>query len=105
MQCSCSACSMQAQASAPGMGNLGHLQNSIISTDAAHEQWVLRNLSEVCEQAGDALLPQLPCQLGCADPSCACKSSFVSAHTLTVSSGILLAADQGSITVSLATIS
>ena len=85
---------MQARASAPGMGNLGHLQHSIVGADAAHEQWVLRNFSQICEEAGDALLPQLPCQLGCAGLGCACRGSFVSTSTLTVSSETPLAADQ-----------
>ena len=81
-----SACSMQAQASAPGVGNLSHLQNYIVGADSAHEQWVLRNLSEIREQAGDALLPKFPCQLGCADPGCACEGIFVNTYTLKVSS-------------------
>ena len=96
-----SASFMQAHASAPETGNLGYLQDSIVTTDAAHEQWVLRNLSEVCEEAGDALLPELPCQLGCAYPGCACNGKTFSPSTLTVSSGIPLAADQDSIAVSL----
>ena len=92
-------------ASTPGMSNLGHLQHSIITADAAHEQWVLCNLSQICEEAGDALLPQLPCQLGCADLGCACRGSYVTTSTLTVSSKIPLAADQDSVAGSLSRLS
>ena len=88
---------MQGYASVPGVGNLAHLQDSVVGADVAHEQWVLRNLSKVREEAGDALLSQLPRQLCCADPCCAYKGSFVRPYTLTGSSKNSPVANQATI--------
>ena len=50
---------------APGVCDLGHLQNAVIAEGTPHQQWVLCNFPEVCKQAVHALLAQFLCEPIC----------------------------------------